>query len=79
MKTHRDFIEGFRITRQGDYLTIESTDYHARPLRLTAEDLAAFGLRFSERKGPRRSKQCNVDDRPAPLLELMERPQNRSR
>lgn len=49
MDDHRDFIEGFRITRETNCVIIEATDYHARPLRLSAGDLAELGLRFTRR------------------------------
>ena len=50
----RDYVEGFRITRLGDSLIIEATDYHAQPLRLAEDDLAELGLRFARRTEPRR-------------------------
>jgi hypothetical protein len=46
MQRRRDYIEGYRITRLDEVLIIESTDYHARPLRLTPKELSELGLRF---------------------------------
>lgn len=46
MKRQREYIEGYRITRDGDGLLVEATDYHAMPLRLTGEDLFALGVRL---------------------------------
>ena len=46
MKKRREYIEGFRITRDGDSLLVEATDYHATPLRLNREELSDLGLRL---------------------------------
>jgi hypothetical protein len=46
VKHQREFVEGFRITRQSDALIIETTDYHARPLRLSQADLSELGIRL---------------------------------
>ena len=53
MEGRRDYVEGFRISRVGDSLLIEATDYHSQPLRLSEDDLAELGLRFKRRREPR--------------------------
>jgi hypothetical protein len=60
MDLRRDYLEGFRITRDGDSLVIEATDYHATPLRLSVEDLAEFGLRFGK---PETRQQLSLFER----------------
>jgi len=46
MKKQREYVEGFRITRDGESLLVEATDYHATPLRLSREELSDLGLRL---------------------------------
>jgi len=46
MKRRQEYIEGFRITRDGDSLLIEATDYHAMPLRLDRNELSKLGVRL---------------------------------
>ena len=46
MKKQLEYIEGFRVTRDGDSLFIEATDYHAMPLRLDRKELSKLGIRL---------------------------------
>ena len=46
MKRQLEYIEGFRLTRKGDSLLIEATDYHAMPLRPDRKELSKLGLRL---------------------------------
>jgi len=55
MKKRKEYIEGFRITRDDDSLLVEATDYHAMPLRLTRKELSGLGLRLVE--SPKRRKK----------------------
>ncbi len=57
MDGYREYLEGFRITCDGDSLLIEATDYHAMPLRLSEKDLAELGLRFGKPRKKRRGSR----------------------
>lgn len=57
MRRQRDFVEGFRITRTDETLIIEATDYHARPLRLTQEELTELGIRLDRAAGANKGKK----------------------
>lgn len=42
--SYAEFNEGFRIVVSPDGMLIEATDYHARPLELSREQLLELGL-----------------------------------
>jgi hypothetical protein len=69
VKHQREFVEGFRITREPDVLIIEATDYHARPLRLSQADLSELGIRLIGK--PRAGKAGRAtEDREKPSDDL---------
>ena len=59
--SYAEFDEGYRIVVLPDGVTIEATDYHARPLRLTKQELAAMGLVIHPDKA---TKRYNGHQRP---------------
>ena len=64
MKKQQEYIEGFRITRDGESLFIEATDYHAMPLRLDREELAKLGVRLvALPKGKKAGKKPVEDEK----------------
>lgn len=48
----KDYLEGLRLTVDGDGLLIEVTDYHTVPLRLSFSQLGELGLVSSAGPAP---------------------------
>jgi hypothetical protein len=44
----RNYTQGYRLRNDGDGLSIEATEYHARPLFLDSRTLAEIGLQLRE-------------------------------
>lgn len=69
-KQQREFVEGFRITREPDALIIEATDYHARPLRLSQADLSDLGIRLTGKPGAGKARKKKTREREKPAEDL---------
>lgn len=66
----REFVEGFRITREAETLIIEATDYHARPLRLSPSDLSDLGIRLIGKPGAGTAPKKKTTEREKPTEDL---------
>ena len=63
MASTKEYVEGYRITRQSNELLIEVLDYHARPLRLSISELAELGMRIVDPVEP----ITKPKDKPTPV------------